>query len=92
MENEEYTFNLSDEYKSIALRDLREDDLIRKQSLEQMTEWIKKHPYIKSCRTGKFPPQIVLIELKRQYYLQTQNFSWHSYAKRNSIQWKSAYY
>lgn len=52
MSQEEYTFSLSDEYKSIALRDLREDELIRKQSLDQMIDWIKKHPYIKSCRTG----------------------------------------
>lgn len=54
MAQDEYCFSLSDEYKNIALRDLREDDLIRKQSLEQMIDWIKKHPYIKSCRTGKF--------------------------------------
>lgn len=43
--------HLSDEYKAIAQRDLREDDTIRKQSLEQMVEWIEKHPFIKSCRT-----------------------------------------
>lgn len=42
---------LSDEFKAIAERDLREDDTIRKQSLEQMVDWIKKHPYIRSCRT-----------------------------------------
>lgn len=43
--------NLSDEYKAIAQRDLREDDTIRQQSLDQMVDWIKKHPFIKSCRT-----------------------------------------
>lgn len=53
MENEEYIFNLSDDYKVLALNDLREEDIIRKQSLIHMIDWISKHPFIKSCRIGE---------------------------------------
>ncbi|KAL9699674.1 hypothetical protein quinque_003115 [Culex quinquefasciatus] len=35
----------------IARAELREDDQLRKQSLEQMREWIAKNPRIKNCRT-----------------------------------------
>lgn len=45
------TSNLSDEFKKIAERDLREDDTIRQQTLVQLVDWIEKHPFIKSCRT-----------------------------------------
>ncbi|XP_028136807.1 clavesin-2 [Diabrotica virgifera virgifera] len=47
----EYTFTLPEKERKIALEELREDDNIREQSLEQMREWIAKHPNIKKCRT-----------------------------------------
>ncbi|XP_053688459.1 retinaldehyde-binding protein 1-like [Sabethes cyaneus] len=46
-----YSFTLSDEYRELARKELREDDEIRKQTLIQMREWIEKNPYIKKCRT-----------------------------------------
>lgn len=48
-----YECHLPENVKKIALEELREDDNIREQSLEQMREWIAKHPNIKRCRTGK---------------------------------------
>lgn len=50
---QEYVCQLPDNVKKIALEELREDDNIREQSLQQMREWIDKHPNIKKCRTGK---------------------------------------
>lgn len=50
---EHYECRLPDEVKKLAQQELREDDSIREQSLEQMREWINKHPYIKRCRTGQ---------------------------------------
>lgn len=47
----EYTFTLPEQERKIALEELREDENIREQSLEQMREWIAKHPTIKKCRT-----------------------------------------
>jgi hypothetical protein len=34
--------------------DIRETELRKCQTLEQFREWLKKHPFIKSCRQGKF--------------------------------------
>lgn len=48
----EYTFQLPEREKKIALEELREDDSMREQSLDQLREWISKHPNIKRCRTG----------------------------------------
>ncbi|XP_062549654.1 clavesin-2-like [Armigeres subalbatus] len=42
---------LNDFYKKIAFDQLREDDTMRKQGLEQFRDWIAKHPHIKKCRT-----------------------------------------
>ncbi|XP_058122033.1 clavesin-2-like [Anopheles ziemanni] len=48
---EKYEFTLPEQYRKLALEELREDDEIREQSLAQMREWIAKHPYIRKCRT-----------------------------------------
>ncbi|XP_066263024.1 clavesin-2-like [Euwallacea similis] len=50
-ECEQYICTLPEEEKKKALEELREDDNIREQSLEQFREWINKHPNIKKCRT-----------------------------------------
>lgn len=50
-ETEAYICTLPPEEKKKALEELREDDNIREQSLDQMREWISKHPNIKRCRT-----------------------------------------
>ncbi|PSN51630.1 hypothetical protein C0J52_09444 [Blattella germanica] len=44
-------FRLSEELRLIAETELREDDASRKHALQQMREWIQKHPDIKRCRT-----------------------------------------
>ncbi|XP_074036941.1 retinaldehyde-binding protein 1 [Leptinotarsa decemlineata] len=50
-QEQEYIFQVPEVEKKRALEELREDDGIREQSLEQMREWIAKHPNIKRCRT-----------------------------------------
>lgn len=50
---QEYSFDLPETERKKALEELREDDNIREQSLDQMRDWISKHPNIKKCRTGK---------------------------------------
>lgn len=45
-----YVCSLPEEVQKVALEELREDQNIRDQSLEQMREWITKHPNIKRCR------------------------------------------
>lgn len=52
-QEELYKSDVTPQAKEVALKELREDDLIREQSLEQMRDWISKHPAIKKCRTGK---------------------------------------
>lgn len=52
--NAKYVCELPEDVKKMALEELREDDNIREQSLEQMREWINKHPNIKRCRTGGY--------------------------------------
>ncbi|XP_025834681.1 clavesin-2-like isoform X2 [Agrilus planipennis] len=42
---------LPEEVRKAALEELREDENIKQQSLDQMKEWINKHPNIKRCRT-----------------------------------------
>lgn len=49
-----YECKLSEYYQDIALKELREDESRRRQALEQFRDWIKKHPFIKSCRTGQY--------------------------------------
>ncbi|GJQ82709.1 hypothetical protein Trydic_g19720 [Trypoxylus dichotomus] len=48
---EEYVCRLPEETRKLALEELREDDTIREQSLEQMRDWIDKNANIKNCRT-----------------------------------------
>lgn len=48
----EYVCQLPEGDQKKALKELREDSNIRDQSLEQMRDWIEKHPNIKKCRTG----------------------------------------
>ncbi|KAJ9573518.1 hypothetical protein L9F63_009082 [Diploptera punctata] len=43
--------NLSEELRDLAQKELREDDATRQHALQQMREWIQKHPDIKRCRT-----------------------------------------
>lgn len=47
----DYHFEVSDFYKNVALKELRETDHIREQSLEAMRKWIAKNPNIIACRT-----------------------------------------
>ncbi|XP_069676040.1 clavesin-1 [Periplaneta americana] len=42
---------LSEELRLLAQTELREDDATRVHALQQMREWIEKHPDIKRCRT-----------------------------------------
>lgn len=44
-------FRLNDELRVLAQTELREDDASRQHALQQMREWIQKHPDIKRCRT-----------------------------------------
>jgi hypothetical protein len=49
---QDYVCQLPEAERTKALQELREDDNIREQSLDQMRDWINKHPNIKKCRTG----------------------------------------
>lgn len=49
---------LSTKLQEKAKNELREDESRKQQSLEQFREWIAKHPFIKSCRTGKIFPEL----------------------------------
>ncbi|XP_043487177.1 retinaldehyde-binding protein 1 [Polistes fuscatus] len=57
---------LSEETLKIAKDELREDEMIREQLLEQFRDWIKKHPLIKNCRTDS----VFLLR-----FLRTKKFS-----------------
>ncbi|XP_055601742.1 retinaldehyde-binding protein 1-like [Uranotaenia lowii] len=57
---------LNDFYKKIATEELRETDEVRTQSLEQMREFIAKHPHIKKCRTDT---QFLLRFLRQKKYI-----------------------
>ncbi|XP_029038110.2 clavesin-1 [Osmia bicornis bicornis] len=48
---EDYGCALNEETGTIARVELREDDAIREQTLDQFRHWIQKHPAIKRCRT-----------------------------------------
>lgn len=54
----EYVCQLPESDKKKALEELREDCNIREQSLNQIREWIEKHPNIKKCRTGQSQSKI----------------------------------
>lgn len=61
-----YKCTLSEETKKIAKDELREDETIREQLLEQFRDWIKKHPLIKYCKTDS----VFLLR-----FLRTKKFS-----------------
>ncbi|KAI4504228.1 hypothetical protein M0802_000699 [Mischocyttarus mexicanus] len=67
-EQQEFNYEcvLSEETKKIAKDELREDETIREQLLEQFRNWIKKHPLIKNCRMDS----IFLLR-----FLRTKKFS-----------------
>lgn len=50
-----YVCELPESSRKLALDELREDDFVRQQSLDQMREWINKNSNIKKCRTGNQP-------------------------------------
>ena len=49
---------LPDDVAKLAKEDLREDELVKRQSLDRMREWLSKNSEIKFCRTGK--PSLVI--------------------------------
>uniref|UniRef100_A0A182JRY1 CRAL-TRIO domain-containing protein n=1 Tax=Anopheles christyi TaxID=43041 RepID=A0A182JRY1_9DIPT len=59
---DEYRSTLPEQYRKLAADQLREDDLIRKQAIDQMRQWIAKHPYIRRCRTDA----VFLLRFLRQ--------------------------
>uniref|UniRef100_A0A182WJG3 CRAL-TRIO domain-containing protein n=1 Tax=Anopheles minimus TaxID=112268 RepID=A0A182WJG3_9DIPT len=59
---DEYRCSLPEQYRKLAAEQLREDDLIRKQAIDQMRQWIAKHPYIRRCRTDS----VFLLRFLRQ--------------------------
>lgn len=62
-------FNLSDELRLLAQTELREDEATRQHALQQMREWIQKHPDIKCCRTGmKSKMQVFALTDSALYY------------------------
>ncbi|XP_014294337.1 retinaldehyde-binding protein 1 [Halyomorpha halys] len=50
MADESYGKELPEEVNKLAKEDLREDDLLKKQSLDRMREWLAKSSEIKFCR------------------------------------------
>ncbi|XP_058837461.1 clavesin-2-like [Topomyia yanbarensis] len=46
-----YSCSLADRDRQLAKVELGEDDTIREQGLQQMREWIARHPHIRKCRT-----------------------------------------
>ncbi|XP_034242677.1 clavesin-1 [Thrips palmi] len=46
-----YKCGLSEELRRAARTELREDDGSRAHALQQMRDWIAKHPHIRKCRT-----------------------------------------
>lgn len=50
-QEDEYKCTLDADTLEAARLELREDDGIREQTLEQFRHWIQKHPTIKKCRT-----------------------------------------
>ncbi|XP_071448806.1 clavesin-1 [Hetaerina americana] len=46
-----YEWKISEDLRSVAQTELREDDATREAALEQLRNWIHTHPLIKTCRT-----------------------------------------
>ncbi|XP_062549661.1 retinaldehyde-binding protein 1-like [Armigeres subalbatus] len=51
MSADQYNCQLSDQFRTLAKDELREDDNVRHQAMNQLKEWIEKNPHIKKCRT-----------------------------------------
>lgn len=51
--DEGYQCGLGEELRRVARTELREDDNTRVHALQQMRDWISKHPHIRKCRTGE---------------------------------------
>lgn len=49
---ENYKFTLSEKYSKIAEEELGENELRRKQCLQQFREWVDKNTNIEKCRKG----------------------------------------
>ncbi|XP_044742995.1 clavesin-1 [Chrysoperla carnea] len=64
--NDEYKCTLSPELQKLAQEELREDENTRTQAIQQVRDWINKHPNIKKCRTDS----IFLLR-----FLRTKKFS-----------------
>ncbi|KAF7988467.1 hypothetical protein HCN44_001040 [Aphidius gifuensis] len=62
----DYKCGLSSQDQETARTELREDENIREQSIDQLRQWIKKHSSIKRCRTDS----IFLLR-----FLRTKKFS-----------------
>jgi hypothetical protein len=54
-ECDEYICTLPSEYIKQAEVELNETEAIRRDALEELRNWIKNNPNIKSCRMGEFP-------------------------------------
>lgn len=52
--NLKYVSTLPPKFQKIAEKELRETESRRKQALEQIGEWLKKHPHIKKYPDGNF--------------------------------------
>ncbi|XP_046385365.1 clavesin-1 [Ischnura elegans] len=61
-----YEWRLSEDFRSVAQTELREDDATREAALTQLRTWIHSHPLIKSCRTDS----VFLLR-----FLRTKKFS-----------------
>ncbi|XP_074100795.1 clavesin-1 [Cotesia typhae] len=62
----DYKCGLSEDLQTVAFEELREDENVRSQAMEQFRSWILKHPSIKRCRTDP----IFLLR-----FLRTKKFS-----------------
>ncbi|XP_053686841.1 clavesin-1-like [Sabethes cyaneus] len=60
---------MSQFYRDLA-KELGEDELSRKQSIQQLREWIAKHPHIKRCRTDA-PFLLRFLRTKKYSFIQT---------------------
>lgn len=63
--SKDYEFKLSEKYLKIAESELQETLSRRNQSLEQLIEWIQKHPNIKKCPTCnyRFPSNYIFCSV-----------------------------
>lgn len=50
---QDYVCTLPEKYLEIAQKELGETEERRNEALDQIREWVMKHPHIKRCRLGK---------------------------------------